>query len=128
MKWFRFRVRTLMLAVAILALLLGGIEAVKLNRLAGAYRKRAAYYAGAETQARKAVQFWTANAARCRSRSETAHNFAGRLAFRGTAALSEKDARDCTILAEHNARLRHKWERAAARPWLPVAPDPPPPE
>jgi hypothetical protein len=30
--------------------------------------------------------------------------------------------------AEHYSRLRIRYERAAARRWLPVAPDPPPPE
>jgi hypothetical protein len=31
-------------------------------------------------------------------------------------------------LASYHVRMRRKWERAAARPWLPVAPDPRPPE
>jgi hypothetical protein len=30
--------------------------------------------------------------------------------------------------AEHNERLARRYQRAAARPWLPVEPDPPPPE
>jgi hypothetical protein len=30
--------------------------------------------------------------------------------------------------ADHNERLARKYERAAARPWLPVEPDPPEPE
>ena len=30
-------------------------------------------------------------------------------------------------LAMYHARMRGKWERAAARPWVPVDPDPPPP-
>jgi hypothetical protein len=30
-------------------------------------------------------------------------------------------------LYHHHRRLKEKYERAAARPWLPVAPDPPPP-
>jgi hypothetical protein len=31
-------------------------------------------------------------------------------------------------VAAHHVRMRRKWERAAARPWLSVDPDPPPPE
>jgi hypothetical protein len=31
-----------------------------------------------------------------------------------------------TPLTDHHTRLRDKYRRAAARPWLPVAPDPPP--
>jgi hypothetical protein len=30
--------------------------------------------------------------------------------------------------AAHHARLKNKWQLAAARPWLPVEPDPPMPE
>jgi hypothetical protein len=30
--------------------------------------------------------------------------------------------------ADHNERLARLYQRAAARPWLPVEPDPPPPE
>ena len=31
-------------------------------------------------------------------------------------------------VAAYHVRMRRKWERAAARPWLPVDPDPSPPE
>jgi len=31
-------------------------------------------------------------------------------------------------MAAYHVQMRRKWERAAARPWLPVEPDPPPPE
>jgi hypothetical protein len=31
-------------------------------------------------------------------------------------------------VAAYHSRMRRKWEQAAARPWLPVDPDPPPPE
>jgi hypothetical protein len=30
-------------------------------------------------------------------------------------------------LASYHSRMRQKWEHAAARPWLSVEPDPPPP-
>src|SRR5262245_51888395 len=33
-----------------------------------------------------------------------------------------------SVLKDHHGRLRQKYERAARTPWLPVAPDPPPPE
>jgi hypothetical protein len=32
------------------------------------------------------------------------------------------------VWAGHQRRLQHKYEHAARRPWLPVAPDPPEPE
>ena len=31
-------------------------------------------------------------------------------------------------VADYHVRMRRRWERAAARPWLPVEPDPPPPQ
>lgn len=31
-------------------------------------------------------------------------------------------------LTEYHGRMRRKYEHAAHRPWLPVAPDPPPPQ
>ena len=34
----------------------------------------------------------------------------------------------CPELADYHVRMRRKWERAAARPWLSVEPDPPPPD
>jgi hypothetical protein len=30
--------------------------------------------------------------------------------------------------AEYHATSKHKYERAASRPWVPIASDPPPPE
>jgi hypothetical protein len=35
---------------------------------------------------------------------------------------------DSTELREWHDQMRRKYERAASRPWLPVEPDPPPPE
>ena len=37
------------------------------------------------------------------------------------------EARAMQPIIDYYAALRHKYERAAARPWLPVDPDPPPP-
>jgi hypothetical protein len=38
------------------------------------------------------------------------------------------EARAMQPLIDYYAALRRKYERAAARPWLPVEPDPPPPQ
>jgi hypothetical protein len=40
----------------------------------------------------------------------------------------EELAKGFAGLARHHAGLGRKYRRAAARPWLPVEPDPPPPE
>ena len=45
-----------------------------------------------------------------------------------TAEEYAQGARRCRRRAAYQAALSRKYERAAARPWLPVAPDPPVPE
>jgi hypothetical protein len=40
---------------------------------------------------------------------------------------SEGDDPDARAMADYNARLKAKYQRAAAHPWLSVAPDPLPP-
>ena len=43
------------------------------------------------------------------------------------AGLTGKASRPRPELADYHFRMRQKWERAAAWPWLSVEPDPPPP-
>jgi hypothetical protein len=37
----------------------------------------------------------------------------------------ESQAQSSRLFAEHHARLRHKYEKAAWRPWESISPDPP---
>ena len=43
------------------------------------------------------------------------------------AGLSKAGVRARCSLAGYHSWMRQKWERAAAEPWRPVEPDPPPP-
>ena len=58
------------------------------------------------------------------------HNFlAARCGADGSfpGILSDEDLAAYRALAAYHFRMRQKWDYAAARPWLPVEPDPPPP-
>jgi hypothetical protein len=94
-RWPRFRLRTLLIAVAVMAgALVGSMEAMRtLQRRREALNLWARYYAGAANTCRA----WLAEPERSRA-------------------------------VDYCDRLRLKYEHAAARPWLPVAPDPPPPD
>lgn len=103
MRWPRFRVRTLMVAVGVVALLIWGTM-MGLRSLD--YAMRAKYY---RDQARR----WRSIAARDRVNPA-------------------RRARSIAVkwgpqIAEFYAPLVLKYRRAMWRPWRPVAPDPPAP-
>jgi hypothetical protein len=111
----RFTVRTLMVAVAVVAILFGGmIELPRLWSLRQQYLGFAEKYGYWETRLNGAVGI----------RQEVTY-YSTRLP-RGPepspARLAEMKAE-----ASYYAGLRAKYERAARLPWLPVAPDPAPP-
>jgi hypothetical protein len=95
----RFRLRSLLIAVAILATLLG--VGVKLRRDAAQYDRLSRRHSG------------EAGAWELR--------LAGRV-------VGPSQARAILGRAHWHDAMAEKYRRAAARPWLPVAPDPPPPE
>jgi hypothetical protein len=105
----RFRLRTLLIAVAVAAVLLGGgIGVERTWRLSVAYRQRADWYALMGRQCRMLVAI---------------HSGSGMEEGPGLAAYYA-GRRDLF------ARLERKYRLAAARPWLPPEsdpPDPPPP-
>lgn len=96
----RFRLRTLIIAVAVVAVLLGGFAL---------YRRSVGFAALAEAHDVMARNSWT------------------RGSFMGPGgAIGHVEYP--TPLTDHHTRLRDKYRRAASRPWLPVPPDPPPPK
>jgi hypothetical protein len=99
----RFTLRWLLVAVAVAGTALVGWE--------DAIRRRSKEYS------ERAFQCWAKAAAtrliRLRGASPAK-----------TAALLRRQA----VRRDWYARLQQKWERAARSPWLPVAPDPPPPD
>ena len=106
MRRFNFRLRTLMMAVALVALLLcGGLLAIRSVSHAfwanGVAKKRDAYRVDLQALERRAAKGLTAQEAE-------------QLAY---------GHRMMEYLADQQAR----YERAARSPWLPKEPDPPPP-
>jgi hypothetical protein len=133
----RFHLRTLLIAVAAVGMVLGcGIEAVRMSRWAGACRATAAAYARSALFQQQAVHMarvalalaqrrdcaWRRRAAEARSEGEVIE-LGDRDVRRGRERLASAERR-----LAWSARLARKYERAARCPWLPVAPDPPPPE
>lgn len=98
----QIRVRTLMVAVAAVALLLG---ADRLLRRRFTFQRRAERHAKLEAWYRRSSLGWAP----------------------GDVPTPEV-ARSCLESAAFYGRLRSKYERAAARPWLGVEPDTPPPD
>src|SRR4051794_13948490 len=101
----RFRIRWLMAMVAVVAVLMFGI---RLWRLRVAYQQQAALHGRLEVSARRIAKYSGA---------------LGRIGLEPPGAGAGLDRR-----AEYRAKLRQKYEQAAARPWLSVEPDPPAPE
>jgi hypothetical protein len=109
---FRWRIRTLMVLVAVVA---GATAFCEMRRRERAYRDRAWYHLAASHQL---------------ARDSRWHLCTFGLPERQAEAIRSRESAERTALstaAEYHRRLRAKYERAAQRPWLPVEPDPPPP-
>jgi hypothetical protein len=107
MRRLNFRLRTLLMAVALAALLLwGGMLAIP--------SITSAFWANAVAQKRSAYQADVLALERRPAKRLTAKE-AELLAFGHR-------------MMEYLARQQARYERAARSPWLPVEPDPPPPE
>jgi hypothetical protein len=117
MKPPRFRLRALMIAVAILALLAFGES---MRRRQERYLELAADHATMEWG-----QAIRAQAARATPPIGVDGPGASLLYYWGN---DPKAVEQATILVEYHAAMRRKYERAARQPWLPVEPDPPEPE
>jgi hypothetical protein len=143
MRWPRFRLRTLLIVVAVAALLTEGgfwIARVKghadlrwetaslYDAMAGNYRRderlflrsAVAYAEGAERYARMSEEARDGDrASRWREQSAS---------LRKSMSRSRADAALCSRRAGHYEQLARKYRRLAARPWLPLEPDPPEPK
>jgi hypothetical protein len=110
----RFRLRTMLVLVAIVALIMGGVSRwerrKELLRLSGSYSLWAERYARAEW-----FHSWVA------SRGEHLIVTFGDARGYRTVRL---EVSELEKVAEDERRMRVKYERAAASPWLPVEPDP----
>jgi hypothetical protein len=109
----RFTVRRLMLVVAIIAVALGGgVWVVEMMRLSHAYRLRAALH----------VQ-------KHRHLLSVPHGrFEGALATISMSLGLEKAYERRLRSIAYHVSMKQKYDRAAARPWLVLSPDPPEPD
>lgn len=133
MRLPRFRVRTLMLAVAVVALLVAGISAgLRLHRLSGYYRAKAvdAGLRGYIESAPGAQWEWMVREYEKDRKIFENSKLPVELREEHERGLIEARVyRDrYRNVAKHYERLRLKYERAARRPWLPIEPDPPAPK
>jgi hypothetical protein len=107
----RFTIRRLMVAVAIVGMVLGTVEGLRRRR--ELFEQRAGMFAQKVSDEITAEQNY--RMARRGNRPGSAFYYDGRT----TTAHYE--------LVDHYSALREKYDQAAARPWLVVAPDPPEP-
>jgi hypothetical protein len=119
-----------MVGVALISIVLGVTRGVgRLGRLSREFRRRARIAAWEERGWRQGL------IGRLASEAEARRNWAVlRPKDRDLADQWAMEASDCSRqvrevleIVAHHARLRRKYVRAAARPWEPVAPDPPEP-
>ena len=114
MRLPRMTTRLWMLAVTVIGLMIGGAVLLK---------QRRAYFLLLAQSHQKEVASSTARGEALKSR------------FGRTSGMSNEEImhlhRDygrMTDRAEHHAAMAEKYRQAARQPWLPVEPDPPPPE
>jgi hypothetical protein len=115
----RFRLRTLLIAVAVIAAALA-VGAERTRRRWVHLREEAALHAEAE-------RLWLQRAIDIESGRPTTDDVSN-CRWEDTPANRFREGQHYRENAAHHARLKRSFERAAARPWLPVATAPPPPD
>jgi hypothetical protein len=120
----QFKMRGMLAAVASLALLMGGL---RLLWLSSVYRKAAAAHVAHERLARILQKIVEDEG---KDERDLKIAFGVRIEPESEAVKAKRvaDARLNQRTAEYHAALGRKYEIAASRPWIPIAPDPPPPE
>lgn len=113
-----------MIAVASVGLLMGGLRLLWLRSV---YQKAALAHAAYENLART-LQRMVENEGK--DERELEIDFGIKVQPESEAVIAKRaaDARVNQETAEYHAALKHEYDRAASRPWVPIAPDPPPPE
>jgi hypothetical protein len=117
-----------MVAVAAAGLALGACQMLSRRT---AYLSRAAEHAGLELGSRETGQVCRENVVGLAGRGFGCLLLGDWTRAKGYLTNSTAFAPEAVRLNRlvgYHARLRAKYERAARQPWLPVAPDPPPPD
>jgi hypothetical protein len=124
----RYRLRTLMLAAAVVAIFVG---AESMWRRSAIYRARASYFAEWERERLRLADETDELATEVRTVAaedrERGDDVSWRLRLETVCCLARVSADD-RLAANYFAGLKRKYEYAASHPWLPVAPDPPEPD
>jgi Tfp pilus assembly protein PilX len=128
----RFTVRRMMIAVAVVAVLIGvGLQirrAIRFSRLSANYLELAAMDAEYESILRKRERNHRELA---EIERESADKFQQSSIVELWRRLAQEDtdrADKFKLLAEYHASMKAKYQAAARRPWLHIEPDPPRPE
>jgi hypothetical protein len=137
----RFRLRTLLIAVAVVAMLTGSVVLARRSsqyrrwarlhhRIAARFRAEQRSWASTGMAGREQAEMWRRRARATASKSAVEAADAAESAEAAGPAIAayEVAARAAGTMADHYALLGKKYERLARHPWLPVAPDPLPPE
>jgi hypothetical protein len=128
----RFTVRRMMIAVAVVAVLIGvGLHverAIRFSRLSTNYVEFAAMYAEYESILRKRERNHRELAERERESADKFQRSSSVELWRRLAQEDTDRADKFKSLAEYHSRMKAKYQAAARRPWLDVEPDPPRPE
>jgi hypothetical protein len=120
----RFTVRQMLIAVASVGLLMAGLRLLWLRSV---YREAARFHAAYENLART-LQEMVENEGKNERELLIAFGVEVKPESEAVKARRTADARVNRKTAEYHAALKHKYERAASRPWVPIPPDPPLPE
>lgn len=120
----RFTLRGMLIAVAGIALAMGGLRLLWLRNV---HRNAAQAHAAYENLARTLQR--TVEDER-KAERELKIGFGMKVEPESDAVKAKRaaDAKVNQKTAEYHAALKYKYERAAGRPWVRIAPDPPPPE
>jgi hypothetical protein len=117
MRWLRVRV-TLRRILVVLAIVEATAGVVLLRSRAEAFHERALYHASEEGLFRNHARLW----------DQAVTEGCTEIPPDGTPAEYAWGAARCRRRADYEAALSAKYQHAAARPWLPVAADPPVPD
>jgi hypothetical protein len=124
LRRMRFTMRRMLIAVASMALLMGGLRLVCLRSV---YREAALAHTAYENLART-LQEVAENEGKNERELQIAFGVEVEPESEAVKARRAADARVNRKTAEYHAALKQKYERAASRPWVLLPPDPPPPE
>lgn len=114
----RFRVRSLLVVVAVAGLICGMLVQYATDRRRESFRNRAESFAYGEADVIEQIADKLGEARRLDRESGNGSR---------KAAILREDAEKLARVAAWHVKMERRYARAAEHPWEPLAPDPPPP-